>query len=180
MVAIVLRVVSVSVLMVIDWVNVNFMGVMVLNWVGIVMHFVVSWFCYMRYRVIIMMACSNVWLNVVLNIILMLRSMSGFVVLSWLSVGVDWFCVGVFMNIYDWVVILIMGVMRISSWVNVGCLVIVMDNFMVEWLNVMAGVAFKIMTDSLMWCTNIIFSHMVVMMVTDVSSMVVMIVVNVL
>ena len=104
--------------------------------------------------------------------------------LSWSSIGVNWLRVGVLVNIYNWVVVVrIVGMMRISSWVGIDSLIIVMDGLVVDWLYFVRSVVLKIMTDSLMWCMHIVFSHMVVMMVTDVVSivsMVIMIVVNIL
>ena len=192
MVSIVLSVVSVSIVVIIDWLNVHLMGVMVLNWVGIIVHFVVlnwmgvivhfvvSWLCYMRSGVVVMVASGDVWFNVVLHIVLVLFSVSGFVVLAWAGVGMGWLSGGVLMNIHNWVVVRVVGVMRISSWVNVSCLIIVMDGFVVDWLNVVRSIALKIMTDSFMWCGNIVFSHMVVVMVIVIKAMMSMIVVNVL
>lgn len=96
----------------------------------------------------------------------------------------NWLRVGVLVNIYNWVVVVrIVGMMRISSWVGIDSLIIVMDGLVVDWLYFVRSVVLKIMTDSLMWCMHIVFSHMVVMMVTDVVSivsMVIMIVVNIL
>ena len=179
MVSIVLSVVSVSVVVIIDWFNVHLVGVMMLNWVGIVVHFVVSWLCYMRSGVVVMVGSGDVWFNVVLHIVLMLCSVSGFVVLAWAGVGVGWLSVGVLVNIHNWVVVLlVVWVMGISSWVNVSCLIIVMDGFVVDWFDIVRCVALKFMMDSFMWCANIVLSHMVVVMV--IVAMVSMIVVNIL
>ena len=92
----------------------------------------------------------------------------------------DWLRVGVLVNIYDWVVVLV-GMVRIASWVGVDGLIIMMDGLVVNWLNVVRSIALNIVSDSLMGSAHIVLSHVVVMaMVTIVASMMVMIIVNIL
>ena len=92
-----------------------------------------------------------------------LGGVSGFVVLSWASVGMDWLSVGVLVNIHNWVVVLIMGMVRVTSWVGVDSLIIVVDGLVVDWLNLMGSVALEIVGDFLMWRSYIICCHVVVM-----------------
>ena len=114
--------------------------------------------------------------------VLVLGGVSGFVVLSWAGVGMDWLGVGVLVNIHDWVVVLIMGMVRVTSWVGVDSLIIVVDGLVVDWLNLMGSVALKVVADSFMWCMHIVCCHMMIMMMVmlSVRSMVTMIVVNIL
>ena len=114
---------------------------------------------------ILMVSRSDIWVNFVLFSVLVLLSVCGFVVLSWACVGVDWLSVGVLVDIYDWVLPVFIGVMRVSSWVGIDGLIIMVDLLVVEWLNFVGSVVFDIMTDSFMWGCNIIFCHVVVMMV---------------
>ena len=70
-VSIILRVVSISILVVIDWVYIHLVGVvvlrvvldvvdiMVLNWVAVIVHFVVSRLCYIGSRVVVVVASSD-------------------------------------------------------------------------------------------------------------------------
>ena len=109
-----------------------------------------------------------------------LGGVSGFVVLSWASVGMDWLSVGVLVNIHDWVVVLIMGMVRVTSWVGVDSLVIVVDGLVVDWLNLVGSVALEIVSDFLMWRSHIVCCHVVVMVIIYVVSMMTVIVVNIL
>ena len=97
--------------------------------------------------------------------VLVLGGVSGFVVLSWAGVGMDWLGVGVLVNIHDWVVVLIMGMVRVTSWVGVDSLIIVVDGLVVDWLNLVGSEALEIVTDSFVWCVNIVCSHVVVVMI---------------
>ena len=70
-VSIILRVVSISILVVIDWVYIHLVGVvvlrvvldvvdiMVLNWVAVIVHFVVSRLCYIGSRVVVVVASGD-------------------------------------------------------------------------------------------------------------------------
>ena len=70
-VPIILRVVSISILVVIDWVYIHLVGVVVLrvvlnvvdimvfDWVGVIVHFVVSRLCYIRSRVVVVVASGD-------------------------------------------------------------------------------------------------------------------------
>lgn len=193
-VSIILRVVSISIPVVIDWVYIHLVGVVVLravlnvvdimvfnmvfDWVGVIVHFVVSRLCYMGSRVVVVVACLDVWLNMVFLSVLVLGGVSGFVVLGWASVGMDWLSVGVLVNIHNWVVVLIMGMVRVTGWVGVDSLIIVVDGLVVDWLNLVGSEALKIVTDSFVWCVHIVCSHMVIVVIIVVSMS--MIVVNIL
>ena len=70
-VSIILRVVSISILVVIDWVYIhlvrvvvlrvvlNVVDIMVFDWVGVIVHFVVSRLCYIGSRVIVVVASGD-------------------------------------------------------------------------------------------------------------------------
>ena len=70
-VPIILRVVSISILVVIDWVYIHLVGVVVLrvvlnvvdimvfDWVGVIVHFVVSRLCYIGSRVVVVVASGD-------------------------------------------------------------------------------------------------------------------------
>ena len=70
-VSIILRVVSISILVVIDWVYIHLVGVVVLrvvlnvvdimvfDWVGVIVHFVVSRLCYIGSRVVVVVASGD-------------------------------------------------------------------------------------------------------------------------
>jgi len=77
----------------------------------------------------------------VLFSVLVLSSVGIFVVLSWSQVSVSWLSVGVLMNINNFVVV---WVMRISSWVGVDSLVVVMDCFVID-------VSMK----TILWCSSL-------------------------
>ena len=180
-VSIILRVVSISIPVVIDWVYIHLVGVVVLravlnvvdimvfnmvfDWVAVIVHVVVSRLCYIGSRVVVVVGSGDVWLNMVVLSVLVLGGVSGFVVLSWASVGMDWLGVGVLVNIHDWVVVLIMRMVRVTSWVGVDSLIIVVDGLVVDWLNLVGSEALEIVTDSFVWCVNIVCSHVVVVMI---------------
>ena len=192
--SIILRVVSIRIVVVIDWVYIHLVGVVVLrvvlnvvdimvfnmvfDWVvGVIVHFVVSRLCYVGSRVVVVVASGDVWLKVVLLIVLVLCGVSRFVVVSWASVGMDWLGVGVLVNIHNWVVMLIMRMVRVTSWVGIDSLIVVVDGLMVDWLNLVSSEALKVVTDSFVWCVYIISSHVVVMVI--VVSVMAMVVVNI-
>lgn len=70
-VPIILRVVSISILVVIDWVYIhlvrvvvlrvvlNVVDIMVFDWVGVIVHFVVSRLCYIGSRVVVVVASGD-------------------------------------------------------------------------------------------------------------------------
>jgi len=76
-------------------------------------------------------------------------------------------------NIYNFVsvvgIVRVMWVVRISSWVGVDGLIIVMNSLMMDWRNLVSGIAFHIMGNSLMWHSYIKFSHVVVMVIVSVT-----------
>lgn len=91
MVSIVCCVVSIRIVVIIDWVDINLVSicmVLVVFWcvlyimvqdivmVMVIVHFMVSWFCYVRYGVDIMVGGSDVWVNMVLLSVLVLSSVS--------------------------------------------------------------------------------------------------------
>ena len=68
--------------------------------------------------------------------------------------------------------VMVIRMVRVSSWVRVNSLVIVMDGFMMDWLYLMRSIAFDIMRDCFMWHEDIISSGMMVMVVVVVSMVV--------
>ena len=68
--------------------------------------------------------------------------------------------------------VMVIRMVRVSSWVRVNRLVIVMDGFMMDWLYLMRSIAFDIMRDCFMWHEDIISSGMMVMVVVVVSMVV--------
>lgn len=137
---------------------------------------VVSCLSNMRCGEVVVVVSSHYWVNSVLLSVLMLASVLRLVVF-WVSiVGACWLSVGVLVDIDNWVVVWVMWVVRISSWVGVDSLIIVMDSFMVNWCHLVASVPFNIMRDSLVWNSHIPF-RLVMMMVIIVVSIVVVIMV---
>ena len=71
-------------------------------------------------------------------------------------------------NIDDWMMVGIVMVW-VVSWVGVHSLVVVMDQLVVHWLDLVASIVLKIMGDCLMWCVHIVLSDMMVVVVEVVS-----------
>ena len=137
---------------------------------------VVSCLSNVRCREVVVVVSSDYWVNSVLLSVLMLAGMRRFVVF-WMSiVGACWLGEGVLVDIDNWVVVWVMWVMRISSWIGVDSLIIVMNSFMVNWCHLVANVLFNIMRDSLVRNSHIPF-RLVMMMVIIVVSIVIVIMV---
>lgn len=173
---------------VVDWLMVYFVGEIVVDWlmvdfvVDIVMVVVmivvvnivmsvnmVSWLSNMRSRVVVMVGSSDDWVNSVLFSVLVLSLVLGFPVLSWSIVSVGWLSVRVLMDVNNWMMVGVMWVVWISSWVGVDSLVVVVNGFTVDWMNLMFGVLFAVMRDSLVWNNYIPFRSVVLMVFMGVS-----------
>lgn len=173
---------------VVDWLMVYFVGEIVVDWlmvdfvVDIVMVVVmivvvnivmsvnmVSWLSNMRSRVVVMVGSSDDWVNSVLFSVLVLSLVLGFPVLSWSIVSVGWLSVRVLMDVNNWMMVGVMWVVWISSWVGVDSLVVVVNGFTVDWMNLMFGVLFAVMRDSLVWNNHIPFRSVVLMVFMGVS-----------
>lgn len=173
---------------VVDWLMVYFVGEIVVDWlmvdfvVDIVMVVVmivvvnivmsvnmVSWLSNMRSRVVVMVGSSDDWVNSVLFSVLVLSLVLGFPVLSWSIVSVGWLSVRVLMDVNNWMMVGVMWVVWISSWVGVDSLVVVVNGFTVDWMNLMFGVLFAVVRDSLVWNNYIPFRSVVLMVFMGVS-----------
>jgi len=77
------------------------------------------------------------------------------------------------MNINNWVMMIVMMV-RVSSWVSVNSLVVMMDCFVMDWFYIMGSIAFHIMRNCIMWHKDVIGSGMMVMIVIVVAIVVIM------
>ena len=160
---------------VVDWLMSNMVVIVVSDIVvGID---VVSSLSDMRSRVVVMVVSSDDWINRVLLSVLMLRGMRRFVVFSWPIVSVSWLSVGMLVNINNWVMVWVMWVVRIDSWIGVDSLIVVVNSFVVNWLNLVAGVLFEIMRDSLVWNRDIPFRSVVMMVIIVVSIVVIIVMV---
>ena len=158
------------------------MNVMVSTMVSIVvgivvsMSFVVGWLGYNWSAVIIsVMVGVSRWGNLMFFTVRVLLSVFTFVMMSWSMIGMDWLGVSVLVYIDNWVVMVGVWVVWITGWVSVHSLVFVIDSLVVDWFNIVRGVVLEVVVNSLVRCSHIILSHMVVM-VSSVS----MVVVNIL
>ena len=144
--------------------------------VGIVVgvSFVMGWFSHNWVTVVVsvMMRVAG-WGNLMLLSVGALTSVGPFIVVSWSLVRVDWLCVGMAVHINNWVVVVGVWVMRVTSWVTVHSLVLVIDSLLVQWFHIMGRVSLEIMVDGLVRGSHIVLSHMVVMMSVSMSVVVV-------
>lgn len=168
-------VVSEASIVVIDWVDVDAVGVVVewLDVVDVVGDFVncvhvwvvgvdvVSVLGDYRSRVDVVVFSGDDWFDSVLFGVLVLGGVGILVVLSWSVVSVDWLGVGVLMDINDWVVVWVVWVVRVAGWVGVDCLVIVVDGFVVDWGNLVGSEVLEVVLDGLMWHGNVPLSSVV-------------------
>lgn len=99
----------------------------------------------------------------------MLAGMLRFVVLWVSEVGACWLGVGVLVDIDNWVVVWVMWVVRITSWIGVDSLIIVMDSFMVDWYYLVACEPFNIVRDSLVWDSHFPLRSVMVVVIIVVS-----------
>lgn len=176
-----------SMAMIVDWIDMNGVGIVV-DWlmvdfvVDIVMVVVmivvvnivmsvnmVSWLSNMRSRVVVMVGSSDDWVNSVLFSVLVLSLVLRFPVLSWSIVSVGWLSVRMLMDVNNWMMVGVVWVVRISSWVGVDSLVVVVNGLTIDWMNLMFGVLFAVVRDSLVWNNYIPFRSVVLMVIMGVS-----------
>lgn len=176
-----------SMAMIVDWIDMNGVGIVV-DWlmvdfvVDIVMVVVmivvvnivmsvnmVSWLSNMRSRVVVMVGSSDDWVNSVLFSVLVLSLVLRFPVLSWSIVSVGWLSVRMLMDVNNWMMVGVVWVVRISSWVGVDSLVVVVNGLTIDWMNLMFGVLFAVVRDSLVWNNYIPFRSVVLMVFMGVS-----------
>ena len=136
---------------------------------GIVMSvsLVMSWLSddWMTMVFSMMMRISR-WCNLMLLSVGMLLSVFTLVMVSWSVVGVDWLSVRVVVHIDDWVMVVRFWVVRITSWVSVYGLVLVVNSLVVDWLNFVGCVLLKIVVDGFVWSSHIVLSHVVIVVAT--------------
>lgn len=106
------------------------------------------------------------WCNLVFLSVGVLLSVFTLEMVSWSVVGVDWLSVSMMMHIDDWVMVVRVWVVRITSWVSVYGLVLVVNSLVVDWLNLMCCVLLKIVVDGLVWSSHIVLSHVVIVVAT--------------
>lgn len=68
----------------------------------------------------------------------------------------------------------------VTGWVSVHSLILVVDPLVVHWLNIVRGVALQIMVNGLVRSSHIVLSHVVVVVLIVMESVVAMVVVNIL
>ena len=137
------------------------------------MSLVVGWLGnYWSAVIISMMVGVSRWGNLMLFTVRVLFCVLTLVMVSWSMIGMDWLGVSVLVYIDDWVVMVGVWVVWVTGWVSVYSLVFVFDSLVVDWLNIVRCIVLEIVVNSLMRCSHIILSHMVVM-VSSVSVVVV-------
>jgi hypothetical protein len=137
------------------------------------MSLVVGWLGYYWSAVIIsVMVRVSRWGNLMLFTVSVMFCVLSLVTVSWSMIGMDWLGVSVLVYIDDWVVMVGVWVVWVTGWISVHSLVFVIDSLVVDWFNFVSGKVLEIVVNSLVWCSHIILSHMVVM-VSSVSVVVV-------
>ena len=106
------------------------------------------------------------WCNLVLFSVGVLLSVFTLVMVSWSVVCVDWLSVSMVVHIDDWVMVVGVWVVRITSWVSVYGLVLVVNSLVVDWLNFVGCVVLKIVVNGLVWSSHIVLCHMVIVVAT--------------
>ena len=171
--------------------GINMVDIMVYVMVYVMVHVVVSIMVSVVVSVVMSMSLvvgwlGNYWSAVIISVMvgvsrwgnLMLFTVSvmfcvlAIVMVSWSMIGMDWLGVSVLVYINDWVVMVGVWVVWVTGWVSVYSLVFVFDSLVVDWLNIVRCIVLEIVVNSLMRCSHIILSHMVVM-VSSVSVVVV-------
>ena len=123
---------------------------------------------------------SDDWMAVVFSVVMrvsrwcylmffsvgVLLSVFTFVMVSWSVIGVDRLSVSMVVHIDDWVMVVGIWVVRITGWVSVNGLVLVVNSLVVDWLNFVSSIVLKIVVDGLMWSSHIVLSHVVIVMTT--------------
>ena len=69
---------------------------------------------------------------------------------------------------------------RVTSWVGVHSLVLMVDSLVVHWLNIVRGVALQVMVNGLVRSSHIVLGHVVVVVLIVMVSVVAMVVVDIL
>ena len=137
------------------------------------MSLVVGWLGnYWSAMIISVMVGVSRWGNLMLFTVSVMFCVLTLVMVSWSMIGMDWLSVSVLVYINDWVVMVGVWVVWVTGWVSVYSLVFVFDSLVVDWLNIVRCIVLEIVVNSLMRCSHIILSHMVVM-VSSVSVVVV-------
>jgi hypothetical protein len=106
------------------------------------------------------------WCNLVFLSVGVLLSVFTLEMVSWSVVGVDWLSVSMMVHIDDWVMVVRVWVMRITSWVSVYGLVLVVNSLVVDWLNLVCCEVLKIVVNCLVWSSHIVLSHVVIVVAT--------------
>ena len=156
------------------------MNVMVSSMVSIVvgivvsMSFVVGWLGNNWSAVIIsVMVGVSRWGNLMFFTVRVLLSVFTFVMMSWSMIGMDWLSVSVLVYIDNWVVMVGVWVVWVTGWVSIHSFVFMIDSLVVDGLNIVGNVFFKVVMNGLMRSSHIVLSHVVVMIVEVVSIMII-------
>ena len=171
--------------------GINVLYIMVYIMVHVVVNVVVSSMVSIVMGVVVSMSLivgwlSNDWSAVIISVMVRV-SRWGYLVLftvgvmfcvfslimvGWSMVSMDWLSVSVMVYINNWVVMVRVWVVWVTGWVSVYSLVFVIDSLMMDWLNIVGNILFKVVMNGLMWSSHIVLSHVVVVM-TSVSVIVV-------
>ena len=171
--------------------SINMVDIMVYVMVYVMVHVVVSIMVSVVVSVVMSMSLvvgwlGNYWSAVIISVMvgvsrwgnLMLFTVSvmfcvlTIVVVSWSMIGMDWLGVSVLVYIDDWVVMVGVWMVWVTGWVSVHSLVFVIDSLVVDGLNIVGNVFFKVVMNGLMRSSHIVLGHVVVV-VTSVSVVVV-------
>ena len=171
--------------------SINMVDIMVYVMVYVMVHVVVSIMVSIVVSVVMSMSLvvgwlGNYWSAVIISVMvgvsrwgnLMLFTVSvmfcvlAIVMVSWSMIGMDWLGVSVLVYIDDWVVMVGVWMVWVTGWVSVHSLVFVIDSLVVDGLNIVGDVFFKVVMNGLMRSSHIVLGHVVVV-VTSVSVVVV-------
>ena len=137
------------------------------------MSLVVGWLGnYWSAMIISVMVGVSRWGNLMLFTVSVMFCVLTIVMVSWSMIGMDWLGVSVLVYIDDWVVMVGVWVVWVTGWVSVHSLVFVIDSLVVDGLNIVGDVFFKVVMNGLMRSSHIVLGHVVVV-VTSVSVVVV-------
>ena len=137
------------------------------------MSLVVGWLGnYWSAMIISVMVGVSRWGNLMLFTVSVMFCVLTIVVVSWSMIGMDWLGVSVLVYIDDWVVMVGVWMVWVTGWVSVHSLVFVIDSLVVDGLNIVGNVFFKVVMNGLMRSSHIVLGHVVVV-VTSVSVVVV-------
>ena len=127
---------------------------------------------YWSAMIISVMVGVSRWGNLMLFTVSVMFCVLTIVVVRWSMIGMDWLSVSVLVYINDWVVMVGVWVVWVTGWVSVHSLVFVIDSLVVDGLNIVGDVFFKVVMNGLMRSSHIVLGHVVVV-VTSVSVVVV-------